>query len=228
MRFRGLSLVVAGAAALALTSASASASAPASASASASTPPAPVPPPVTVLSQPDEAFTYENPSYYPSLAWMLAQLVPSPEVAVGRTHRIDALGRVESETPVAFGLRWQMTPVLWSWGVHRRLDRWRWFVVDPLARVSGSVELDLNLEYLWGHVDRMLVRPGVRANFPLVQRGEYLSMSLGTSTYQYDGAMHVAYDVGAYVLFGVLGAQVTVAPAHNPLTTIATLRLRFF
>lgn len=181
-----------------------------------------------ILPQPDESYSYESPREYPSFAWIATQLVPSPEIAVGRTHRIDAFGRSETETPVAFGLRWQVTPVLWSWGVHRRIDRWRWFVVDPLARVSGSIELDGHLEYLWGHVDRFLVRPAVRANFPLLHRGEYLSMSIGTSAYQYDGAMHVAYDVGAYVLSGVLGAQVTVAPQHNPLTTLATLRIRYF
>ena len=186
------------------------------------------PPPARILAQPDSSYVYESPRPYPSLAWLATQLVPSPEVAVGRTHRIDLLGNREAETPVAFGLRWQVSPVLWSWGTNRHINRWRFFVVDPLARVSGSLELDTQLEYLWGHVDRFLVRPGIKANFPILHRGEYLSMSIGTSTYQYDGAMHVAYDVGAYVLFGFLGAQVTVAPTHAPLTSIATLRIRFF
>lgn len=186
------------------------------------------PPKAKILAQPDESYTYESPRSYPSLVWLGAQVVPSPEIAVGSTHRIDVDGRVESETPVAFGLRWQVTPVLWSWGVNRHVNRWRWFVVDPLARVSGSIQLDATLEYLWGHVDRFLVRPGVHANFPLVQRGEYLSMSIGTSTYQYDSTMHVAYDAGLYVLFGMLGAQFTVAPTHAPLTSMATMRIRFF
>ncbi|HEY8079897.1 MAG TPA: hypothetical protein VIF62_37455, partial [Labilithrix sp.] len=120
------------------------------------------------------------------------------------------------------------TPVLWSWGVNRRVTRWRWFVVDPLARNAGSIELNGSLEYLWGDVNRFLVRPGVRATFPLVQRGEYLSMSIGTSTYQYDDTFRVAYDAGLHILYGILGAQVTVAPGHAPLRTIGTVTIRYF
>ena len=125
-------------------------------------------------------------------------------------------------------MRWQPTPLVYSWGTNRRITRWRAFVVDPLARNSGSIELNTSIEYLFGHIDRFLVRPGVRATFPLLQRGEYLSASLGTSTYAYNGVPRVAYDVGMYMLFGLFGVQITVAPAHAPLSFISTFRIRYF
>lgn len=177
--------------------------------------------------QPDESFGYQRTMPSPSLAWAVLQLVPSPEIAVGRQRAIDPAGNVDSTPSTTWGLRWQLTPLLWSFGVHRAQPRWRTFVVDPLARHSGSLELSTSFEYIGGHVDLVLVRPGVRAYLPLAHKGEYLSVSLGTSVYAYDG-LRVAYDVGAYILSGIFGVQVTVAPTHAPLAGIATLRIRYF
>jgi hypothetical protein len=168
-----------------------------------------------VLVQPDRSYTYASPQPYPSGPWVLLQLLPSPEVAVGRGE-------------AAFGLRWQVTPLLWSWGTNRHASRWRSFVVDPLARHAGSLELTGTVEYIFGEVDRAILRPGVRAYFPIAQRGEYLSVSLGTSTYAYDEKMRVAYDVGAYMLWGLFGVQATIAPENGPLTAIGTFRIRYF
>ena len=189
----------------------------------------PYPPPSPrVIPPPDQSYTYASPQPYPSLPWMLLQLLPSPELVVGQVRETNATGKSELTTRSAFGLRWQITPIVWSWGVNRHVSRWRFLVVDPLARHSGSLELPLNLEYVFGYVDRFLVRPGVRAYFPLVERGEYLSASIGTSTYAYDDKLRVAYDVGAYVLYGIFGVQATIAPDNGPLTAIGTFRIRYF
>lgn len=185
------------------------------------------PPPARQAPPPETSYDVHQPTLYPTLAWTILQLVPSPELVFGRQRRIDADGRVDAAVSPAFGVRWQVTPAVWSFGVHRRQSRWRWFVVDPFARHSGSLELSGTFEYIGGHVDRLLVRPGLRVYLPVAQKGEYLSVSLGTSVYRYDG-LRVAYDVGAYVLSGFLGVQVTVAPTHDPLAAIATLRLRYF
>ena len=189
--------------------------------------PYPAPSP-RVLRTPERAYTYTEPLVYPSLLWIGAQLLPSPEVAVGRVRELDATGQSELATKASFGLRWQVSPILWSWGVNRRTSRWRFFVVDPLARHSGSLELSASFEYFWGDVDRAIVRPGVRAYFPLAQRGEYLSASIGTSTYLFDGEARVAYEVGVYAFSGLFGVQATVAPDNGPLMTIGTFRIRYF
>jgi len=186
----------------------------------------PFPPPTPkVIAPVDRQYVYSDVPIHPTFPWLGLQLLPSPEVAFGNVR---PAGKTDAEIETAFGLRWQLTPVLWSWGVNRRVTRWRFFVVDPLARHSGSIEIPLNLEYIWGHVDRMVVRPGVRAYFPLAHRGEYLSMSLGTSTYAYDEQMRVAYDAGLYILYGTLGIQATVAPNHGPLSAIGTIRIKYF
>lgn len=176
----------------------------------------PFPPPSPrVLVQPDRSYTFESAQPYPSGPWLILQLLPSPEVAVGREA-------------ASFGMRWQVTPLLWSWGTNRHVSRWRTFVVDPLARHAGSLELSGTVEYIFGDVDRAILRPGVRAYFPVAQRGEYLSVSFGTSTYAYDEKLRVAYDAGAYVLWGLFGVQATIAPENGPLTAIGTFRIRYF
>src|SRR4051794_775501 len=85
--------------------------------------------PARTVSQPDGHYTWADPLPYPSLAWLVTQLVPSPELAVGRVKHIDGAGAESDVTTTAFGLRWQLTPLVWSWGVNRRISRWRYFVV---------------------------------------------------------------------------------------------------
>lgn len=181
-----------------------------------------------ILAPPDMGYSALDPQPYPSLAWIGLQLLPSPEVAFGTIRSTDVFGHTSRDVQASFGLRWQLTPLLWSWGQHRSLNRWHFLVIDPLARNSGSISADLNLEYMWGQVNRMLVRPGVHATFPILQRGEYLSTSIGTSFYAYDDILRVAYDVGAYCLFGLFGVQFTYAPVHEPLKTMLTFRIRYF
>lgn len=176
---------------------------------------------------PDDTLARHEPQPYPTIPWILMQLLPSPELAFGKTKVIDVNGHVDDSIRTAFGLRWQLTPVLWSFGVHRSTSRWRYFVVDPFARHSGSIELSTSFEWIGGHYDGVVVRPGVRVYLPLMEKGEMLSGSLGTSVYAADG-LRVAYDAGLYILNGFLGLQVTVAPNHQPLATIATIRLRYF
>lgn len=162
----------------------------------------------------------EEPGVHPTLPWFLTQLVPSPELAGGR------------HAGPRFGLRWQVTPLLYSWGVHRGLSPWRFFVAEPPVRQSGSVELYFTPEYFPGYGrslgDDWMARPGVRAYLPLVAHGEYLSMSIGSSYSYFEGRSGAAYEAGLYALFGVVGVQLTASPSPGPFSWIATLRLRYF
>ena len=196
----------------------------------AAAPPSPVPPPLDIhrAPSPPASYSFHTPAPYPTASWALLQLLPSPELAFGRQRTIGIDGTIDGGVTPAFGVRWQLSPLVWSFGVHRRQSPWRAFVVDPVARQSGSLELSQTFEYVGGHIGRMLVRPGVRVYLPVMHRGEYVSTSLGTSIYQFDGDLRVAYDVGIYFLSGLFGFQATVAPTHDPLAAIATLRLRYF
>ena len=154
----------------------------------------------------------------PTIPWVLTQLVPSPELAYG--------GDV-----ARYGMRWQVTPVLYSWGINRKLSPWRFFVAEPVVRQSGSIEIYFSPEYLFyggGFSDGWMWRGGVRSYFPIVERGEYLSLSVGASELAFAGQAGAAIEGGAYVLYGILGAQITYCPSIAPVRWIATMRIRYF
>ncbi len=164
----------------------------------------------------EEAATQTAPR--PTLLWMAAQLAPSPEIVTG-------------QGVARFGMRWQLTPLLWSFGVNRRVMPWRVLVVEPIVRQSGSIELYVSPEYVFygsSFGDGWLFRVGTRSYFPLLERGDYLSISVGASFYDFAARSGVAYEAGVYTLYGIVGAQVTWSPTGGPAATIATLRLRYF
>jgi hypothetical protein len=172
--------------------------------------------PATARAAGADAEPATEPGVHPSALWLATQLLPSVGLAAG-------------EGGARFGMLWQVTPLLYSWGIHRRLSPWRALVVEPNVRHSGSVELFVSPEVYFGAGGFALLRPGLRAYFPLVEHGERLSVSLGSSYQSVPGAPSAALEVGAYTLFGILGAQLTYAPApHQPLSALATLRLRYF
>lgn len=170
------------------------------------------PPPPRKVEAPELRHSVTEPSWAPGVAWLVGELVPSPALAFG-------------DRAPSFGLRFQVTPVLWSWGVHRAVSPWRFAVVDPIARVSGSLELYGTYDWFFGGVHDTLMRPGIRTTVPLLHRGEYLAASFGTSFYDREKA-RVAWDAGFWILSGFLGATATLAPADDRVRTIATIHLR--
>jgi len=147
-----------------------------------------------------------------SLEWALPQLLPSPELGIGQDG-------------ASFGLRWQLTPVLYSFATDARLDRWRWLMVEPIVRQSGSIELYVSPEYL---ASRFGGRVGLRSYFGLIGRGDYLSVSIGSSYFRLGSEDGVSYEGGAYILFGALGLQLTYSPGFDAASWVTTLRLRYF
>lgn len=145
---------------------------------------------------------------YPSFPWIAAQAVPSPE-----------------HTGRSFGLRWQVTPFLYSWGIHRNAPRrWRAFVVEPSMRHSGSIEVFGSPEWLR---DRgWLGRAGVRSYFPISDRGEAFSISIGTHAWFDQGKVGSAVELGGYVLFGLFGLQLTHSPQLSRAEWTVTLQVR--
>jgi hypothetical protein len=97
--------------------------------------PAPPPPGQRHAVQWADVDAARDPELELSLDWALLQLIPSPELGWG-------------EDGARFGLRWQLTPVLYSFATDARLDRFRWFIAEPIVRHSGSLEVFLSPEYL--------------------------------------------------------------------------------
>jgi len=159
-----------------------------------------------------------EPDIYPSFMWATAQLIPSPEW-------------VTSADGLRFGMRWQLTPLLYSFGINKKLSPWRYFIVEPLIRQSGSVELFFTPEYLNLEdklKDKWLFRGGARIYIPLWQRGEYMSASLAVSYYNFNGVNGISYEGGIYLFAGILGFQTTYSPSFTNSEWIFTIRLRYF
>jgi hypothetical protein len=147
--------------------------------------------------------------------WLLSQLVPSPGVGFGDDGAHLALG-------------WQLTPVLYSFWLDPRLSPWRWFVVEPLVRQGGSVELFLAPEYRTVADDRFDFRVGLRSTFPLLERGDVLSLSLATAYQQAGDTRSPSYEVGLHTLFGFFGATVQYAPVDPARRWTTLLKVRVF
>jgi hypothetical protein len=180
-------------------------------------PPLPDPPVARPVAETRRA-TATPPGTSVTLPWMLTQLLPSPEIGAGVNGAV-------------FGLRWQLVPVLYSFGIDRRLSPWRAFVVEPLVRTSGSLELFVSPEYLaidddWSR--RFGFRVGVRAHFPVLEKGDYLSVSLGSAYVRFAGRESASYQFGAYLLFGFLGFEQSIVPALDEARWIGTFNVRFF
>jgi hypothetical protein len=163
--------------------------------------------------------TATEPGIKPALLWTAAQLIPSPQWITNSTDG------------TRFGLRWQVTPILYSFGINKRLNPWRYFIAEPFVRQSGSIELFLSPEYYNlndVYNSEWLLRGGLRAYFPLWRFGEYLSCSLGSSYYVYNENSGISYEAGIYFLYGIVGIQTTYTPSLPDTPWIFTLRIRYF
>ncbi len=158
------------------------------------------------------------PGQHPTLLWTALQLVPSPEMMV-------------SGPSVYAGMRWQVTPLLYSFGINRKLSPWRSLVAEPVVRHAGSMELFISPEYLakaGTFAEHWLFRGGVRSYAPLMSKGEYLSVSLGASLLHFDHRLGAALSAGIYTFYGFVGAEITYCPTPALRSTTLTLSFRVF
>jgi hypothetical protein len=132
--------------------------------------------------------------------WGALQLIPSPLLIAGTNG-------------VGGGARWQVTPLVYSFGVAER--PLRHFVVAPVARHSGAVEIYGSPEWtccVRSGQSGWLGRAGARLYLPVIGRGESLSLSLGGS-YTYENRRHGgAAELGLYGMSSIIGISLTVAP----------------
>ena len=148
--------------------------------------------------------------------WGVAQLIPSPLLVLS-SHGLGG------------GVRWQVTPLAYSFGV--TAHPWRAFVIDPSVRHSGSVELYGSPEWACCAPEgatSWIGRMGTRLYLPLAERGESLSWSLGGSYYRASEGGGGSVEFGVYTLFGVFGLTVTISPALSHREVITALSVRYF
>jgi hypothetical protein len=148
--------------------------------------------------------------------WALAQLIPSPLY-------------VASSDRVGGGVRWQITPLVYSFGVAAKPVRA--FLIEPVARHAGAVEIYVSPEWACcapGDETSWIARGGARIYLPLIGRGEALTGSLGGSYYRAGGGDGASLEAGIYVLFSMVGLTVTVSPRLAGREVISALHIRYF
>lgn len=175
-------------------------------------------PPSAAEPQPSDVRRVREPRIRLTLEWAALQLVPSPALGWGDDGAI-------------FGASWQVTPLLYSFATDARLNRFRSLMVEPIVRHSGSVEAFVSPEYLalpGAFSDRFGVRVGLRGYYGVIERGDYLSLSLASSYFRFPDHEGVTFEAGAYVLFGNLGFTLAFSPGFDAAPVLFSTRLRFF
>ena len=109
-----------------------------------------------------------------------------------------------------------------------RLSPWRWFVAEPIVRHSGSLELFLAPEVRSLPGAPFDYRVGLRSTQPLVERGDVLSLSLGTALQHSRDALSPSYEPSLQTLFGIVGLAGLWAPSDPRRRWTVTLRLKVF
>jgi hypothetical protein len=141
-------------------------------------------------------------------SWALLQGVPSVTYFEDRNN---------TDSRLKFGLEWQVVPASYSFNTNSYLSKFNFFFIDPVKRFSGSVELFFQPEFIPGgfkysDLNKFMFKTGARVVFPLWQKGEYLSFSLG-SGYCYQKRISgearggATYEASIYSFFGMLGLK---------------------
>jgi len=140
--------------------------------------------------------------------WTLLQTIPSP---VFYQDKNDAESRLQ------FGVRWNISPLNYSFNANPLISPLSFFKVNPVRRYGGSVEIFNQPEWLtddneFSNLKRFSFSNGIRFFIPAVESGEYLSFSLGAKyKIRKDnngiGANCFAAEAGVYSFFGILGLQ---------------------
>jgi len=122
-----------------------------------------------------------------------------------------------------------VTPLVYSFGV--AAHPFRAFVVDPVARHAGAIELYGSPEWACcasTDATSWIARVGTRLYLPIIGRGESLSASIGGSYFRAGDEDGVAGELGAYVLYGVFGLTLTIEPTLRRREVIGALAIRYF
>ena len=131
-------------------------------------------------------------------------------------------------TNSAFGFEWEMTPVLYSFGINRRVSPWYSFIVEPTARFSGSVELTVAGQVFTSKPGRSYFGSTVQVMgfIPVFELGEQLTLNVGAGTFRTGGLSLYYTAAGVSSVFGMV--HLNVKHAANPETWVGSLEVRIF
>lgn len=142
------------------------------------------------------------------ISWFLLQGIPSPVF----NHDSNS-----DEGRLSFGLKWNIVPFNFSFSANKYVSPVQFFMVNPVRRNAGSVELFVQPEvstagFDYAGYDNFGIASGLRFTFPIKHYGEHLAGSLGAKWFHRNSSSDSQEDYfgiegGLYVLYGILGLQ---------------------
>jgi len=155
----------------------------------------------------------EPPSKFSS--WLPYQAIPSIMVI---SHPGD----------IPFAFEWEATPLLYSFGMTRKVSPWHsMFVIQP-ARFTGSIELKVTGQVSTRKTGRSYFGSSTQliGHIPLIERGEYLGLNVGMAKYAFAGSSPWFKVVGVTTLFGFV--EFNFKHSSDPEMWMGTIEWRFF
>ena len=127
-----------------------------------------------------------------------------------------------------FTFEWEATPVLYSFGMTKLVSPWHSFFVEPPARFTGSIELNVSGQVYTSSIGttHLAYSGQLLGHIPLVERGEHLGINIGVAAYRLNNDTRIFAVGGLWTLFGFLHGNVKYAPDGD--TWMTSLELRFF
>ncbi len=134
-----------------------------------------------------------------------------------------------SSTPSSgFGFEWEVTPVLYSFGMNKQISPWYSFIVEPTARFTGSIEIVAAGQVFTTKMggSYFAASSHLMGTIPLIERGEHLTLNLGLGVYSIARQIRIVQVAGISTLFGIV--HFNLKHAGNPSTWIFTFEFRIF
>lgn len=147
--------------------------------------------------------------------WLQLQAVPSYTI-------------IATPNGNAFGFEWEVSPLLYSFGMTKLVSPWYGFIVEPPARFTGSVEFVVSGQMLTKKIGGSYFGGSAQllGHIPLIERGEYLGVNIGAAKYFLGDSSPLFAVGGISTLFGIVHFNVKYSDA--PSTWIWSLEFRVF
>lgn len=148
-------------------------------------------------------------------SWLPYQAIPSMMVI---SHPGD----------IPFAFEWEATPLLYSFGMTRKISPWHSMFVVPPARFTGSIELKVTGQLSTRKTGRSYFGSSAQliGHIPLIERGEYLGLNVGVAKYAFAGSSPWFKVLGVTTLFGFV--EFNFKHSSDPSMWLGSIELRFF
>lgn len=157
----------------------------------------------------------DTPNSNKVIVWLPLQLIPNLTLFSGSSDS-------------RFGFEWEITPVLYSFGINKYVSPWYAFIVEPTARFTGSVEFQIAGQIFTTKAGSSYFASSAHlmGYIPLIERGEHMTLNLGLGAYRIAGETRLAKVAGVSTLFGII--HLNLKHVDNPPTWVGSFEFRIF